>query len=190
MSDFEKFRKDFQKALETNFGKENVLPFWGNQNAKIVHIGQAPSSSGVKNKKPFTDKTGEKLRSWYGTSEEVFYNPENFYFTAIGMYFPGKSKNGGDKLPSLPFAKEWLTNEISFLHPKLFILLGRTAANFFFPKKIFKELVFEDQAINGVKTFVIPHASPLNIKWFKDNPEFLKKRLPEIKNYIRTILNA
>ena len=185
---FEEFQTKFRRPLEENFGAENVLPFWGNKNARIVHIGQAPSRQGVKNRKPFSDATGRKLREWYGVSEEIFYDPDNFYFTAVGMYFPGKNKGGGDKQPSMAFAKKWLVQELNFLTPKLYIVLGGMAAKFFFPKSQFSELVFENQEIKGKPVIILPHASPLNIKWFKDHPKFYEFRLREIRGVISSWL--
>ncbi len=189
-NDFLDFRKKIKESLSKKFGKENVCPFWGNQNAKIVHISQAPSLSVIKNRKPFTDKSGEKLRNeWYQVSKETFYNKNNFYFTAIGMYYPGKSKNGGDKRPSHRIANKWLKEELTYLDPKLFLIIGGVAANFFFPDKTLTELVFVNKKINNKPTFVLPHPSPINIKWFKDNPEFEKERIKNIRNKIQEILS-
>jgi len=189
LRNFVSFRKQMRDSLSEKFGEENVCPFWGNQNAKIVHVSQAPSLSVIKNKKPFTDKSGERLRNeWYQISEEVFYNPNNFYFTAIGMYFPGKDKKGGDKKPSLKIAEKWLTEELSYLNPKIYLVLGRLAANFFFPRKKLSDLVFSDQEINGKLAFVLLHPSPINIKWFKDNPKFEKERLLTVRDKILKIL--
>lgn len=186
---FNSFRERMRDSLIKRFGSENICPFWGNQDAKIVHISQAPSLSVIKNRKPFADKSGEKLRSeWYQVSERVFYNPDNFYFTAVGMYFPGKNKNGGDNKPSLKIAEKWLKEELSYLSPKLYLILGGLAADFFFPGQKLANLVLSDQKINGVRAFVLPHPSPLNIKWFKDNPAFEEKRLTDIRNSVRQIV--
>lgn len=185
---FGKFRKSMEDALKKEFG-DKALKVSGNQDAKIVLIGQAPSQSGVKKQKPFDDQSGEKLRNiWFGISRETFYNPDNFYITALGMYYPGKNPKGGDLKPSLPWAEKWLRKEIDFLNPKLFILIGRMSAHFFFPKRDFKELIFSDQILNGRKTIVLPHPSPLNIRWFSANPEFYIKRLPQVKRSIQEIL--
>lgn len=175
--------------LKKDFG-EMVGAFWGNQKAKIVSIGQAPSISGIKNQKPFSDKSGDKLRnSWYQISEEEFYNPDNFYFTALGMYYPGKGKKGGDKKPDLKYTRRFLKAELEFLQPKLFILVGAMAAEFFFPEKDFLTLIMSDQTMMATKTLVLPHPSPLNIKWFKDHPEFEKKRLPIVRKAIHVTLD-
>ena len=194
MSNFKNFvyfRKQMRDFLGKKFGKENVCPFWGNQNAKIVHISQAPSLSVIKNKKPFTDKSGERLRNeWYQIPKEVFYNPNNFYFTTVGMYFPGKDKKGGDKKPSFKIAEKWLTEELSYLNPEIYLVLGGLAANFFFPRKKLSDLVFSNQEINGKLAFVLPHPSPINIKWFKDNPQFEEERILIIRNKISAILRG
>ncbi|MCK9368602.1 hypothetical protein M0R04_01355 [Candidatus Dojkabacteria bacterium] len=39
--DFIEFRERMKASLTKEFGSENVCSFWGNQNAKIVHISQA-----------------------------------------------------------------------------------------------------------------------------------------------------
>lgn len=160
-------RNRMQVDLRKKYGKF-ACPIWGNQKAKIVSISQAPSLSVIKNQKPFSDKSGEKLRKlWYQVSDKIFYNPDNFYFTAVGMYFPGKDKKGADLKPSFKWAEEYLNRELSYLKPQLYLILGRVAAKFFFPKKDFTNLVFTDQQINGVLALVLPHPSPANIKWFK-----------------------
>lgn len=175
--EFTKFRGKMRNVLKKKFGRQSA-PLWGNQHAKIVSISQAPSQLVIKNQKPFSDKSGERLKKeWYQVSDEDFYNPDNFYFTAIGMYFPGKDKKGNDKKPNFNWANQWLIQELSFLKPELYLILGRLAAEFFFPKKEFKELVFNNQKLNGVLTFVLPHPSPVNIKWFKDHPNFKKNKI-------------
>lgn len=186
--DFEEFRLRMREKLIARFGEGNVAAFWGNPEAKIVSISQAPSASTVKNQRPFADKSGEKLRKvWYQVNEETFYNQDNFYFTAIGMYYPGKGKNG-DLKPSLAIAERWLKKELSFLNPQLFLIVGTLAVRFFFPRKNLADLVFNDQELNGKLALVLPHPSPLNIKWFKDHPEFKNIRLKEIQSHIHEVL--
>lgn len=187
--EFLNFRNEMQRALAGEFGEEFVCPFWGNQNAKIVSISQAPSLSVVRLRKPFADKSGERLRrEWYKVSDRVFYDPNNFYFTAVGMFFPGKDRKGGDAKPPLVFARKWLREELSFLTPKLYLVIGRMAAEFFFPGVVFRDLIFNDQRIGDALAVVLPHPSPANIKWFKGNPEFRSERLPVVRRYIHRAL--
>ena len=51
-------------------------------------------------------------------------------------------------------------------------------------------LVVNINYINGKLTIVLPHPSPLNIKWFKDHPEFMERRIFEIRNIIKEVLEA
>ena len=41
---------------------------------------------------------------------------------------------------------------------------------------------------NNKLAIVLPHPSPLNIKWFKDHPEFMEKRIFEIRKIINKVL--
>ena len=52
----------------------------------------------------------------------------------------------------------------------------------------FNELIFKNNYFNEKLTIVLPHPSPLNIKWFKDHPEFMEKRIFEIRKIINEIL--
>lgn len=184
------FREKYRNTLIQKFGRKNVCPFWGMQNAKIVSISQAPSASVVRKQHPFADKSGKRLREeWYQVSDEVFYDPGNFYFTAIGMYYPGRNEKGGDLKPSLALAREWLTKELTFLHPNLYLIVGRLASTFFFPKETLTNLVMTNQTVNGQPALVLPHPSPANIQWFKKNPHFEEKRIATVRKYVHEALD-
>lgn len=162
---------------------------WGDKKAKIVQISQAPSIGAIKNQRVWSDVSGERLRrEWYQISDRKFYNPKNFYITAMAHCFPGKAGKGGDKKPPKVCAEKWLLKEISYFTPKLFIVIGQQAAEFLFPGKGYKELIFNDQKLNGVTCLVLPHPSPANIAWFKENPEFEKNKLVEIRRAIHKSL--
>ena len=58
----------------------------------------------------------------------------------------------------------------------------------FINRSKYEELIFKDNVWNGKKTIELPHPSPLNKKWIKDHPQFLQKRIHEIRNTIRDII--
>lgn len=177
------------RKCREKFGFEPHPVVMGNANAKIIHISQAPSKSVHETRKSWNDASGKRLRDeWYHVSEEVFYDPDNFYFTCIAHCYPGKAPKGGDRLPPKICAKTWLVREIKEVNNKMFLLVGRHAANFFFPNEDFTSLVFSDHEINGKPAYVLPHPSPLNVKWFKDNPDFLNVRIKEIEKKIHEVL--
>lgn len=191
--DFKILVKQIKSCRECrkDFGFEPNPVFTGNRDAKILQISQAPSQNVHKTSKCFNDASGRKLRQdWYKISDEDFYNDSNFYISGIGHCYPGKNLNGGDNKPPRKCADKWLTQEIRIIKSKIIILVGRCAAEYFFPKKNFTDLIFHNQELNGKLTIVLPHPSPLNRKWFKDHPEFEKNRIPEIRKIIHKALYA
>ncbi len=173
------------------FGFEPHPVCFGNVNAKIVQISQAPSATVYKTLKPFTDQSGKKLKyEWYNIDDVDFYNPNNFYITSLAHCYPGKDKNGNDRVPPKICYDTWLKKELELINNKIYIIIGAKAAKVFFPKELFNELVFKNNYINGKIAIVLPHPSPLNIKWFKDNPDFLEKRLLEIRKIIENTLKS
>lgn len=87
-------------------------------------------------------------------------------------------------------AEKWLKQELSFLDPMLYIIIGRHSANFFFPSRKFTKLVFENLVVNNKQTFVLPHPSPANKKWFKDNPTFESVRLQSIREAVHDAITS
>lgn len=188
---FDSLIKDISSCRECKklFGFEPNPVFGGHKNAKIVQISQAPSKNVHKTSKSFNDASGRKLRKeWYKISDEDFYNEKNFYITGIGHCYPGKSPNGGDRVPPKKCADKWLKDEIRLINNTLYVIIGRHAAKYFFPNQELTKLAFNNQKINNKLAIVLPHPSPLNQKWFKDNPEFQTKRLPEIRKIIHKVL--
>lgn len=173
---------------QTKFGFQPHPFVWGNPNAKIVQISQAPSKKVHETGIPFNDLSGRRLRQWYGVTEDLFYNKKIFYMTAISHCYPGKDMNGKDIKPPFFCAKKWLRSELSMLHNDIYIIVGRFASTFLFPNKTFTELVYSAQTIDGKPAYVIPHPSPQNIKWFKDHPEFCKIYLPKLRSVIHNLL--
>lgn len=195
MNDLEKFEK-LKKQIsdcrqcESEFGFEPHPVLFGNPNAKIVQISQAPSLTVHKTGLPFNDASGKRLRSqWYKISDETFYNPNNFYIVSIAHCYPGKNPKGGDKRPPKRCADKWLNKELELVQNKLYLLVGSYAAQYFFPKEKLTDLVFKDLIINGKPAFVLPHPSPINMNWFRDNPEFVKHRIPEIEQAVHSALD-
>jgi uracil-DNA glycosylase family 4 len=188
---FDKLKKEILNCKECQnvFGFEPHPVIFGNQCSKIVQISQAPSANVHITRKPFTDQSGKKLKyEWYQINDDDFYNEDNFYITALAHCFPGKSNNGGDKSPPKICYEKWIIKELSLISNDLYVIIGAKAANVFFPDEKYEKLIFKDNVLNGKKAIVLPHPSPLNIKWFKDNPKFYNERLSEIRKTIKEII--
>ena len=191
LEEFEKLKKEILscRLCEEKFGFEPHPVFRGNMNSKIMHISQAPSKTVHETLKSFNDASGRKLRGeWYHISDEVFYNPDNFYITSIAHCYPGKSPHKGDNPPPKSCAAKWLAREIELVNYDIMILVGGKAAEYFFPRQSFTSLVFQEHEINNKPAYVIPHPSPLNVKWFMDNPEFEKTQIIKVREAIHRVL--
>ena len=177
------------RYCEDKFGFRPNPIFWGVENSKIVQISQAPSNNVHNSGKPFTDMSGKTLKyDWYKISDEDFYNTDNFYIGAIAHCYPGKNKNGGDILPPKCCFNKWVLEELKIINNEIYIIIGSRAAKMFFPNDKFDDLVFNNNYYNNKLTLVLPHPSPLNKKWIKDHPDFLNKRIIEIRKIINRII--
>lgn len=190
---FDSLKKDILSCdfCKEKFGFQPHPIFFGNENSKIVQISQAPSKKVHETFKPFNDLSGKKLREeWYQITEEEFYNPDHFYIVSLAHCYPGKDKKGNDRMPPKECYQKWLKKELTFIHNKIYIFVGAKAASAFFPNTTFDELVFKNHFYNGKLALVLPHPSPLNIKWLKDHPAFLKERIVEIRKIVKNTLNS
>ena len=173
------------------FGFEPQPVVWGNAQAKIFQISQAPSLSVHKSGKPFDDASGRKLiHDWYGITPEQFYNKNNFYISAIAHCYPGKTPKGGDRKPPLSCARKWLEEEMELVENKLYIIIGSVAAKYFFPGTKFDDLVFlQELKLNDKPAIVLPHPSPANRFWFNRHPEFENVTLKDLTRKIKDLIN-
>ncbi|MDR2866408.1 MAG: uracil-DNA glycosylase family protein [Methanomassiliicoccaceae archaeon] len=192
MGELELLRSELLRCRECEelFGFEPRPISMGNSCAKIFQVSQAPSIHVHRSGRSFDDISGRKLRGkWYEISDETFYDPDIFYISSVGHCYPGKSKHQGDNPPPKICAQKWLKREIDVVDNEMFILIGKAAADFFFPREDFTDLVFSDHTINGKPSFVLPHPSPLNVKWFKDHPEFEKERIKDVRKEVHMMID-
>lgn len=183
----EELKKQIMKCreCEAEFGFTPHPVTFGNANPKIMHISQAPSKNVHETLKSFNDLSGKRLKQgWYQITDEEFYNPDNFYITSVGHCYPGKNNKGKDNVPPKRCRDKWLKEELKIVNCKLYVIVGSYAAKYMFPNDNFIDLVFKDNIYNGKKALVLPHPSPLNMKWFMDHPDFEKERLPQIRKEI------
>lgn len=187
--------KNLQKQIracrfcQEDFGFEPHPIVFGNPQAKIMQISQAPSRTVHDTGKPFHDASGRRLRAeWYKITDDIFYQPDNFYIVSIAHCYPGKLPRGGDRHPPKCCADKWLIQELQLVQNEIYILIGSAAASYFFPGEKLSKLVFEDLEIHGKKAFVLPHPSPLNMKWFRDYPQFMEKRVFEVEKEVHKVL--
>jgi len=100
--------------------------------SRIFLIGQAPGPHEARFGRPFAWTAGKTLFSWFArsfgaTEEEV---RARVYIAAVVRCFPGKTRSGGDRLPSpeeILASRPFIEREIAALRPRLVIPVGRLA---------------------------------------------------------------
>jgi len=159
----------------------------GNQNAKIMLISQAPSKTVMFTRKLWSDKfSGPILKSWLEVSEDIFYNEDIFYITALGNCYPGKGRSG-DNPPNPICAKRWLEKQIELAKPRLIIPIGSRAFRWFFPNKDYTNSVDGEVKLwrGRYRVFPLPHPSPANVGWKTKNKEQLEKIIRNLRREVK-----
>lgn len=184
-----KLHEEIRKcSLCKNLPEEAYPLVRGNCNAKIVLVSQAPSRGATlagymwKN-----NRSGDTLKEWLNISEDIFYDENIFYLTAIGKCYPGKGK-GGDKTPSALCAETWLTQELHLLRPELVITIGCRAFKWFFPQHNYDQnLNGMLSSWNGLRVLCLPHPSGANNAWKAKNRARLESIIRELRKQIHFI---
>ncbi|MFA5778367.1 MAG: uracil-DNA glycosylase [Candidatus Paceibacterota bacterium] len=126
----ENLHKKWKEECESELKKTatQAVPGVGNANAEIVFIGEAPGKKEDEQGEPFVGAAGKFLNEMLGL---IKLERKDIYITNIVKYRPPDNR---DPLPEEKAScREWLSEELKIISPKLIIFLGRHAMNNFFP---------------------------------------------------------
>jgi len=157
--------------------------------ARILIIGQAPGTRVHRTGIPWDDPSGERLRDWMQIDRDLFYNEQHIAIIPMGFCYPGKGKSG-DLPPRPECAPQWherLLAEMPAL--RLTVLIGQYAQKYYLEtgRRSLTETV-QDWQTCLPEHFPLPHPSPRNIRWFRNNPWFESGVLPAFRRHIRHAL--
>jgi uracil-DNA glycosylase len=161
--------------------------------ARILIASQAPGTKVHLSGMPFTDASGDRLRSWLGVTSEEFYDPENFAIVPMGFCFPGQDAKGADLLPRRECAPAWRAPLIAAMPQiELVLTIGLYAQAWHMGETRRGSLTETVQ--NWREVFAaparpvvlpLPHPSWRNTGWLKKNPWFEMDLLPFLRTEIR-----
>ncbi|HEY3323286.1 MAG TPA: uracil-DNA glycosylase family protein [Planctomycetota bacterium] len=145
--------------------------------SKIYLVGQAPGPHEGQLGRPFAWTAGKTLFRWFssiGVDEEQFRS--RVYMAAVCRCFPGKTKQGGDRVPSpeeIDACADWMKREIEILKPELIIPVGRLAIERFVPAAPLSEIIGSQRRVevfgHRCDLIALPHPSGAST-WFKREP--------------------
>ena len=163
----------------------------GSEQAKILIIGQAPGTKVHASGIPWDDASGKRLRQWMGLTDKAFYDESLVAIMPMGFCYPGKGRSG-DLPPRPECAPKWHEPMLAALpNVQLTLLIGQYAQKYYL-KESFSSLTdtvkhWEDYL---PRYFSLPHPSPRNQIWLKQNPWFEQNAIPEMQRRITACLPA
>jgi len=168
------------------------------RDARILIASQAPGTKVHISGMPFTDASGDRLRSWLGVTPEEFYSPKNFAIVPMGFCFPGQDAKGGDLPPRKECAPAWRAPLMAAMPQiELVLTIGLYAQAWHMGEARAGSLT--ETVKNWRQVFAasarplvlpLPHPSWRNSGWLKKNPWFEMDLLPFLKTEIRLRLST
>ncbi|MGD9669964.1 MAG: uracil-DNA glycosylase family protein [Hyphomicrobiaceae bacterium] len=159
--------------------------------ARLAISGQAPGTRVHASGRPFTDPSGERLRSWMGIGPDVFYDAERVAIVPMGFCFPGLDGKGGDLPPRPECAATWRARVFAQLPDiELLVLIGQYAQRWHLAAghgrhaKLtatvadWRTILAREQR---PRLLPLPHPSWRNNAWLKANPWFEEELLPALR---------
>ncbi len=146
--------------------------------SKVYLCGQAPGPREGALGRPFAWTAGKQLFRWFeglGVDEEAFRS--RAYIAAVCRCFPGKTAQGGDRVPSpaeVTACSGWMKREIELLRPELVIPVGKLAIETLMPGSgalagIVGKTVRREIFGHVTDLVPLPHPSGAST-WFKMEP--------------------
>ncbi|MDP3196290.1 uracil-DNA glycosylase family protein [Tabrizicola sp.] len=162
---------------------------WFRPGARIMVAGQAPGLRVHDSGRPFTDRSGDRLRDWMGLSEAEFYDLDRVAVVPMAFCFPGYDATGSDLPPPPICAAMWRGRVLDALGDMpLTLLVGGAAIRWHTGLRDVTKAVADWRAFAARGVFPLPHPSWRNTGWLKRHPWFEAELLPALRARVREVL--
>ncbi len=141
--------KNCRRCELWKYAKQAVLGE-GQENAKIMIVGEAPGAEEDKTGKPFVGRAGKLLRDTlnYNTLKEI-------YITNVVKHRPPNNRK--PKKDEVEACSKFLLEEVEIMKPKVIIALGSTASKFLTGEEKIKIAFEKEYEFMGTKVIVDYH---------------------------------
>lgn len=159
--------------------------------ARVLIVGQAPGRKVHQSGIPWSDGSGERLRSWMGVTAPVFYDKSTVAIVPMGFCYPGSAGRGGDNPPRPECAALWHNRLLHHLpNLKLALLVGQYAHRRYLGPHRKPSLTETVKAFAqyGPQLFPLPHPSWRSALWARRHPWFEQIVIPALQATVRKAL--
>lgn len=164
---------------------------WFRPGARLLIAGQAPGARVHASGRPFTDRSGERLRDWTGLTEAAFYDLSRVAIVPMAFCFPGYDGKGADLQPPAICAATWRARVMDTLGPMpLTLLVGGAAIRWHLGLRDVTAAVADWRGPAATGVFPLPHPSWRNTGWLKRNPWFQADLLPALRARVQEVMDA
>ncbi|MBS1093534.1 uracil-DNA glycosylase family protein [Gluconobacter wancherniae] len=156
--------------------------------SRILIASQAPGTKAHLSGKSFFDPSGDRLRSWLQMLPEQFYDTRQIAILPMGLCYPGRLPQGGDRPPRPECAPLWRDKILSLMpNIQLTLLVGSYSQHHVLGRGSVTDRVknFRDYL---PRYFPLPHPSWRTGIWEKRNPWFQEDVIPELRRRTNDIL--
>ena len=170
-------------------GPRPILQF--DSRARILVASQAPGRRTHESGIPFDDPSGDRLRNWMGIGREEFYDPSKIAIVPMAFCFPGTGP-AGDLPPRPECTAAWRQRLLALLPAvKLTLVVGKHAFDWHLGSggASVTDIVSRWRT-HWPERLPMPHPSPRNNRWLKQNAWFERDVIPVLRAQVRTILDC
>ena len=157
--------------------------------ARVLLVGQAPGTKVHATGISYNDPSGDLLRHWLGLDRDRFYDETRIAIMATGLCYPGRGP-GGDLPPRPECAPLWQPR-LRRLLPRLelTLLIGSYAVAYYLGRRpgTLADTVRRWREF-GPDFVPMPHPSPRNRRWLRDNAWFEADVVPEIRSRVQALM--
>jgi len=158
--------------------------------ATILIASQAPGTKVHVSGTPWTDASGVRLRTWLGMTEEEFYDGARIAILPMGLCYPGRLLEGGDRPPRPECAPRWRQPLLDAMPQlRLTLLVGTYAQAHALGPGTMTDRV-RDFRRHLPRYFPLPHPSWRTGIWERRNPWFVTDVLPALRAEVRQVLDS
>src|SRR5258708_39835847 len=159
--------------------------------ARLLVVSQALGTRVHETGLSFNDRSGDRLRHWLGIDRNTFYDESRVAVLPMGMCYPGRFPQGGDRPPRPECAPLWHARILAaWPEIALTLLVGSYAIDYYLDDRRKPSMTETVRTWRDYlpKYFALPHPSWRTTGWEKRNAWFGEEVVPELRRRVAALI--